>query len=61
MTFDKQLKDAKAKQLISRITRDVVFLLLGITFLVISIFRTIKENKLEKKDNKTGVTTTIKK
>ena len=61
MTFDKQVKEAKQKQLESRITRDVVFILLGIIFLAISIFHTIKENKVEKKDNKTGVTTTIKK
>lgn len=47
MTFEKQVKEAKEKQLQSRIIRDVVFLLLGIIFLVISIFSSIRE-----KDNK---------
>lgn len=37
MTFDKQVKEAKVKQLQSRIIRDVIFIVLGITFLLISI------------------------
>lgn len=61
MTFDKQIKEAKSKQLQSKIVRDVVFLLLGIIFLAISIFSTVKENKVRNSDNKTSVTTTIKK
>ena len=47
MTFEKQVKEAKEKQLQSRIIRDVIFLLIGIIFLTISIFSSIKE-----KDNK---------
>ena len=63
MTFDKQVKNAKEKQLQNRITRDVVFMLLGLTFLAISIFSTIKEKNNEKnvKEKTTKITTTIKK
>lgn len=63
MTFDKQVKNAKEKQLQNRITRDVVFMLLGLTFLAISIFSTIKEknNKKNVKETTTKITTTIKK
>ena len=63
MTFDKQVKNAKEKQLQNRITRDVVFMLLGLTFLAISIFSTIKEknNKKNVKEKTTKITTTIKK
>ena len=63
MTFDKQVKNAKEKQLQNRITRDVVFMLLGLTFLTISIFSTIKEKNNEKnvKEKTTKITTTIKK
>ena len=62
-TFDKQVKKAKEKQLQNRITRDVVFMLLGLTFLAISIFSTIKEKNNEKnvKEKTTKITTTIKK
>ena len=38
MTFDKQVEKAKEEKLKYRITRDVIFIVLGITFLVISIF-----------------------
>ena len=63
MTFDKQVKNAKEKQLQNRITRDIVFMLLGLTFLAISIFSTIKEKNNEKnvKETTTKITTTIKK
>ena len=63
MTFDKQVKNAKEKQLQNRITRDVVFMLLGLTFLAISIFSTIKEKNNEKnvKEKTTKIATTIKK
>ena len=63
MTFDKQVKNAKEKQLQNRITRDVVFMLLGLTFLTISIFSTIKEKNDEKNvtEKTTKITTTIKK
>ena len=61
MTFDKQVKNAKEKELQNRITRDVVFMLLGLTFL--SIFSTIKEKNNEKnvKETSTKITTNIKK
>ena len=63
MTFDKQVKNAKEKQLQNRITRDVVFMLLGLTFLAISIFSTIKEKNNDKnvKEKTTKITTNIKK
>lgn len=64
MTFEKQVKNAKEKKLQYRIIRDVTFILLGIIFLIVSIFMSIndKNNKKEKKTttNKT-ITTTIKK
>ena len=37
MTFDKQVTKAKEEKLKYRITRDLVFIVLGITFLLISI------------------------
>lgn len=53
MTFDKQLKEAKTKQLESRIVRDIVFVILGAIFLLISIFSAYnektKENNTDKK------------
>lgn len=61
MTFDKQVKEAKEKQLQYRIIRDVVFILLGLIFLAISIFLSIKENNNENKQVKEKTTTTIKK
>lgn len=55
MTFDKQVKEAKRKQLESRIVRDIVFLILGLIFLILSIFSAIndknKEKNTEKKEN----------
>lgn len=36
MTFDKQVEEAKKKKLESRILRDLVFIILGVIFLVIS-------------------------
>ena len=38
MTFDKQVEKAKEEKLKQRITRDIAFIILGITFLVISVF-----------------------
>lgn len=61
MTFEKQVKEAKEKQLKSKITRDVIFLLLGIIFLVISILSTMEENKKEIKNRKTTINTSINK
>ncbi|HIU40196.1 MAG TPA: hypothetical protein IAB68_02705 [Candidatus Aphodocola excrementigallinarum] len=61
MTFDKQVEEAKKKKLKSRITRDVVFIILGITFLAISVVMSvIEKNNEENKnndDNKKVVTT----
>lgn len=45
MKFEKQVKEAKRKQLESRIVRDIVFLVIGITFLLISIFSSINDKK----------------
>lgn len=63
MTFDKQVKSAKEKQLQYRITRDIVFMVLGLVFLAISIFFTVKENGDKKpvEKEKTTITTTLKK
>ena len=44
MTFDKQVEKAKEEKLKYRITRDVIFIVLGITFLVISIFVSYNDN-----------------
>lgn len=61
MTFDKQVEEAKKNKLKARITRDVVFIILGITFLAISIVMSvIEKNNEENKnndDNKKVVTT----
>lgn len=63
MTFDKQVKEAKRKQVESRIVRDVVFLVLGITFLLISIFSAANEKKdnNSNKENNTKQTTVVNK
>ena len=60
MTFDKQVEIAKQKKLESRITRDAIFIILGIIFLLISIFSAVNNKKDENKNNqKTTNTTTI--
>lgn len=61
MTFDKQVEKAKEEKLKQRITRDVVFIILGIIFLALSILVSYKNNKTEsenkqKKENKTVIT-----
>ena len=64
MTFEKQIEKAKEKKLQYRIIRDVTFIILGIIFLIVSIFMSIndKNNKKEKKTTtKKTITTTIKK
>ncbi len=56
MTFEKQLKDAKKKKLENRIIRDVVFIILGITFLIISFVSAYnKNNEKENSNNKIDV------
>ena len=52
MTFDKQVEKAKEEKLKSRIIRDVVFIVLGITFLLISILMSYNDSK--KEDNKSN-------
>lgn len=47
MTFDKQVERAKEEKLKSRIIRDVVFIVLGITFLLISILMAYNDRKKE--------------
>lgn len=59
MTFEKQVKNAKEKQLQNRIIRDAIFIILGIVFLIISIFSAYNnsDKKNDKKeDNKIQVT-----
>lgn len=62
MTFDKQVEKAKEEKLKQRITRDIVFIILGITFLVISVFISYNDSKQnnnkDNKENKTTITTT---
>ena len=56
MTFENQVKKAKEEKLKNRITRDLIFIVLGIVFLTISIFSAIKDkennNKINKKKKK---------
>lgn len=62
MKFEKQLEDAKKKQLSNRIARDAIFIILGIIFLVISIFNSVKQSKKDNINKKTTTTAiTIKK
>ena len=62
MTFDKQVEKAKEEKLNQRITRDIAFIILGITFLVISVFISYNDSKQnnnkDNKENKTTITTT---
>ncbi len=52
MTFDKQVEKIKEEKLKHRITRDIIFITLGIVFLVISIFISYKDSKnMDKNDN----------
>lgn len=64
MTFDKQVEKAKEQKLKHRITRDVVFIVLGITFLVISVFISYNDSKQNSNknnnENNTIITTTKK-
>ena len=63
MNFDKQVKLAKDKKLQNRITRDIVFLILGLFFLTISIISTINKKNDEKniKYETTKITTKVNK
>ena len=59
MTFEKQVKEAKEKQLTNRIIRDIVFIILGVFFLLISILVAYKDKNIEKKNIKKTITTTV--
>lgn len=63
MTFDKQVKEAKAKMLEKRIFKDTIFIILGIIILTISIIVTIgnKNKKVNNKKSTAKITTVIKK
>lgn len=52
MTFDKQVKEAEKKKIKYRITRDIIFIVLGVIFLAISILSAYKNNQDE--NNKTN-------
>ena len=52
MTFEKQVLKAKEEKLKHRILRDLIFIVLGITFLLISII--ISYNKENSKSNDKG-------
>lgn len=58
MTFDNQVKKAKEEKLKMRITRDIVFIVLGIIFLALSFVFSIKNNN-NKENEKNKTTTTI--
>ena len=59
MTFDKQVEQAKKEKLMSRVRRDIVFILLGIIFLIISILLSLNEKNANKTEKDTTKTTTI--
>ena len=56
MKFEKQLEDAKKKQLANRIARDAIFIILGIIFLAISISNSVKQSKKDNINKKTTTT-----
>lgn len=45
MKFDDQVKKAKEEKLKYRITRDILFIALGIIFLIVSIILAYNDNK----------------
>ena len=61
MTFDKQVEKAKEEKLKYRITRDVIFIVLGLTFLVISIFVSYSDSKKESNNTDKKTTTVVDK
>lgn len=63
MTFDKQVQKAKEEKLKNRITRDIIFIVLGVIFLSISIYSAYKDNtnNKSKKEQTKNTTTNYKK
>lgn len=63
MTFDKQVQKAKEEKLKNRITRDIIFIVLGVIFLSISIYSAYKDNTNNKfiKEQTKNTTTNYKK
>lgn len=59
MKFEDQVKKAKEHQLQNRIIKDVVFILLGIVFLIISIFMAVKDQKNNEVSKNTTTTKNI--
>lgn len=57
MKFEKQVKEAKKKQLENRIIRDVTFIVLGIVFLTVSIIMAISDGKKKASEENTKTTT----
>ena len=51
MKFDDQVKKAKQEKLKYRITRDILFIALGIIFLIVSIILAYNDNKEIKTNN----------
>ena len=53
MTFEKQVKEAKVKELEAKMLRGFIFILLGVIFLIISIVSAYyKENSTNKNTKK---------
>lgn len=59
MTFNKQVERAKEEKLKNRIIRDIVFIVLGITFLSISIIMAYSDSKKENTKNNDKKSTNI--
>ena len=60
MKFEDQVKEAKAKKLQYRILRDIIFIILGAIFLIISIMIEIKKTNNEKNNDLKQKTTSIR-
>ncbi len=60
MKFEKQVKEAKKKQLENRIIRDVTFIVLGIVFLTVSIIMAISDGKKKANEENTKTTSSVK-
>ena len=52
MTFEKQVEEAKRKQLLNRMTRDIIFIILGIIILITSFVYNYNKNKNNNNTNK---------
>ncbi len=61
MTFDKQLEKAKEEKLKYRLIRDIIFIFLGIIFLLISIISAYNNKEVNNKDKETTVINETKK